>query len=93
MSFGAFADLVSRGFKFAQLEMSTWCLTSASSHCLPYHLPCHPLLAEVVLAELLSTFNFEKTDARIVWNLTEVIFPTVGTDDSPGYPMKVTLAK
>ncbi|KAH9848267.1 cytochrome P450 [Lenzites betulinus] len=48
---------------------------------------------KVVLAELLSTFNFEKTDARIVWNLTEVIFPTVGTDDSPGYPMKVTLAK
>ncbi|KAI0366467.1 cytochrome P450 [Pilatotrama ljubarskyi] len=51
---------------------------------------------KIVLAELLSTFRFEKTDAPVVWNLGEVIYPTVGTDSDslhPAYPMKVTLVK
>ncbi|KAI9059397.1 cytochrome P450 [Trametes sanguinea] len=47
---------------------------------------------KTVLAELLSSFRFEKTDAPVVWNLAEVIHPTIGTDSlRPAYPMKVTL--
>ncbi|OSD00375.1 cytochrome P450 [Trametes coccinea BRFM310] len=47
---------------------------------------------KTVLAELLSTFKFEKTDVSVVWNMAEVIHPTVGTDSlRPAYPMKVTL--
>ncbi|KAI0631631.1 cytochrome P450 [Trametes polyzona] len=49
---------------------------------------------KVVLAELLSTFKFETTDTPIIWNLGEVIHPTVGKDSwQPAYPMKVTLVK
>ncbi|KAH9848269.1 cytochrome P450 [Lenzites betulinus] len=49
---------------------------------------------KVILAELLSTFRFETTDAPIVWKLAEVIFPTVGAEAwQPGYPMKVTLVE
>ncbi|KAI8977839.1 cytochrome P450 [Trametes punicea] len=49
---------------------------------------------KVVLTELLSTFKFEKTDAPVVWNLGEVIHPTVGKDSlQPAYPMKVTLVR
>lgn len=51
-------------------------------------------MAEVVLAELISTFAFEKTDAPVVWNLGEVVHPTIGADSShPEYPMKVTLVQ
>ncbi|KAI0667376.1 cytochrome P450 [Trametes maxima] len=47
---------------------------------------------KVVLYELLTTFRFEKTGAPVMWNLGEVIHPTVGADSlHPGYPMKVTL--
>ncbi|KAL7278089.1 hypothetical protein ACG7TL_008059 [Trametes sanguinea] len=46
---------------------------------------------KTVLAELLPTFKFEKTDAPVVWNLAEVVHPTVGTGSlRPAYPMKVT---
>ncbi|OJT09223.1 Cytochrome P450 3A24 [Trametes pubescens] len=49
---------------------------------------------KVVLAELISTFAFDKTDAPVVWNLGEVVHPTIGTDSShPEYPMKVTLVQ
>ncbi|KAJ8455901.1 hypothetical protein ONZ51_g12307 [Trametes cubensis] len=49
---------------------------------------------KVVLAELITAFAFEKTDAPVVWNLGEVIHPTIGADSAhPSYPMKVTMIK
>ncbi|KAI0323452.1 cytochrome P450 [Cubamyces sp. BRFM 1775] len=49
---------------------------------------------KVVLAELISAFAFEKTDAPVVWNLGEVVHPTIGTESAhPSYPMKVTTVK
>ncbi|CDO68551.1 hypothetical protein BN946_scf184998.g48 [Trametes cinnabarina] len=45
-----------------------------------------------IIAELLPMFMFERTDVPVVWNLAEVVHPTVGIDSSrPAYPMKVTL--
>ncbi|KAI0653691.1 cytochrome P450 [Cubamyces menziesii] len=49
---------------------------------------------KVVLAELIAAFAFEKTDAPVVWNLGEVVHPTIGTESAhPSYPMKVTIVK
>nr|BED42969.1 cytochrome P450 monooxygenase [Trametes versicolor] len=49
---------------------------------------------KIVLAELISTFALEKTDAPVIWNLGEVIHPTLSAESSrPEYPMKVTLAQ
>ncbi|KAI0776891.1 cytochrome P450 [Trametes elegans] len=47
---------------------------------------------KIVIAELLSSFVFEKTNAPVVWNLAEVVHPTLGYDSlRPEYPMKVSL--
>ncbi|OJT11705.1 Cytochrome P450 52A3-B [Trametes pubescens] len=49
---------------------------------------------KVILAELISTFVFSKTDAPVIWNFAEIVHPTVGADSwHPEYPMKVTLAQ
>lgn len=49
------------------------------------------VLAEIVLAELLSAFTFEDAGKPVVWNMSEVVYPTVGQDSStPAFPMKVT---
>ncbi|KAH9895766.1 cytochrome P450 [Cubamyces lactineus] len=49
---------------------------------------------KVVLAELIAAFGFEKTDAPVIWNLGEVVHPTIGTKSArPSYPMKVTIVK
>ncbi|OSD00376.1 cytochrome P450 [Trametes coccinea BRFM310] len=45
---------------------------------------------KAVLAELLSTFKFENTDAPVVWNMADVVHPTVGDSPWPSYPMRVT---
>ncbi|KAI9059398.1 cytochrome P450 [Trametes sanguinea] len=45
---------------------------------------------KAVLAELLSTFKFENSDAQVVWNMADVVHPTVGDSPRPSYPMKVT---
>lgn len=51
----------------------------------------HFVLAEIVLAELLSSFKFEDAGKPVVWNIGEVIYPTVGQDSPvPAFPMKVT---
>ncbi len=50
-------------------------------------------ITEIVLSELISKFVLEKTDAPVIWNLGEVIHPTLSAESSrPEYPMKVTLA-
>ncbi|KAH9848265.1 cytochrome P450 [Lenzites betulinus] len=48
---------------------------------------------KVIIAGLISNFKFElKPDAQIVWNVSEVIYPTVGTGGwQPAYPMKVSM--
>lgn len=47
--------------------------------------------AEIVLAELLSAFKFEDSGKPVVWNVGEVVYPTVGEDSTvPAFPMKVT---
>ncbi|KAH9848263.1 cytochrome P450 [Lenzites betulinus] len=50
---------------------------------------------KVVLAELISNFKFElKTDVPVVWNIGDIIYPTVGTEAlKSAYPMKVSLVK
>ncbi|EIW53040.1 cytochrome P450 [Trametes versicolor FP-101664 SS1] len=49
---------------------------------------------KVVLAELIATFVFDKTDAPVIWNFAEIVHPTVGADSwHPEYLMKVTLAQ
>ncbi|KAL1942332.1 hypothetical protein VTO73DRAFT_6396 [Trametes versicolor] len=46
---------------------------------------------KIVLAELLSAFTFEDAGKPVVWNMSEVVYPTVGQDSStPAFPMKVT---
>lgn len=84
-------DTVCRGFKFAELEMSAYitCIRS-TLRMTNVGIRC---LAEIVLAELISTFALEKTDAPVIWNLGEVIHPTLSPESSrPEYPMKVALA-
>lgn len=51
----------------------------------------HFVLAEMVLAELLSAFRFEDAGKPVVWNIGEVVYPTVGQESTvPAFPMKVT---
>ncbi|KAL1942331.1 hypothetical protein VTO73DRAFT_6395 [Trametes versicolor] len=46
---------------------------------------------KMVLAELLSAFRFEDTGKPVVWNVGEVVYPTVGQESTvPAFPMKVT---
>ena len=71
--------LSTRGFKFAQLEMSKL---------YRYHLPLNivlkwsPLALEVILSVMLSTFSFELTDKEIAWNTGSISFPTMGLDST-----------
>lgn len=49
------------------------------------------VFAEIVLTELLSAFMFEDSGKPVLWNISEVVYPTVGQDSStPAFPMKVT---
>lgn len=57
----------------------------------PYDADGNFVLAEIVLAELLSTFKFEDAGKPVVWNMSEVVYPTVGPESLiPAFPMKVT---
>ncbi|KAI0357063.1 cytochrome P450 [Trametes cingulata] len=52
------------------------------------------LIIKFVLIELIPTFKFAKTNKSVIWNIGEVIYPTVGTNSlHPAYPMEVTLVK
>ena len=54
----------------------------------------NPILpAEAVLCLLLAKFTFAPSGKKIVWNLSNVRFPTVGDDSKPSMPMKVGLYK
>ena len=86
--------MLSSGFKFSQLEMSTYisrnCLHGLS---IPWSF-AHPTvstLAEVVLCLLLSKFTFAKSDKEVVWNLAGVRFPSVKGGNKASLPMKVGL--
>ena len=73
------ADKCFRGFKFSQLEMSK----SSRYHESPSRREPNCLRsAEVVLAELLSTYSFELTDKPVAWNASAVMYPTMGEDST-----------
>ena len=70
--------LLSSGFKFSQLEMSTsWLFVDVRSQLTRLH-----LVSEVVLAILLSSFTFELTDQEITWNSSAVMYPTMGEEST-----------
>ncbi|KAI0631630.1 cytochrome P450 [Trametes polyzona] len=49
------------------------------------------LSMKIVLSELLAAFHFEATDKPVVWNIGEVVYPTVGHDSTrSGFPLNVT---
>ena len=51
-----------------------------------YRLSC---AAEVVLCMLLAKFTFAPSEKKIVWNLSNVRYPSAGDDPKPAMPMKV----
>ena len=60
------------GFKFSQLEMSTSLLSlSLTDRRLMQR-------AEILIAELLSSFKFELSDTPVFWNQAPVMYPSMG---------------
>ena len=39
------------------------------------------VMSEVILAALLSSFNFNPTNKEVYWNNSDVVYPTVGPDN------------
>ena len=39
-------------------------------------------MPEVILAGLLSNFDFNPTDKEVYWNNSDVVYPTAGPDNS-----------
>lgn len=83
---GLFTELLIRsGFKYAQLELSTW------AYILLNQLLTSKLSPEVILSILLSSFKFELTDKSIFWNHAGVMYPTVETESKrPEMPLTVS---
>lgn len=77
------------GFKFSEMEMSTCYETFASLQHLQLTTATHPV--EVVLAVMLSTFTFERTEKVIQWNIAGVSYPTVEGNSQPQLPLKMGL--
>ncbi|KAI0754292.1 cytochrome P450 [Daedaleopsis nitida] len=48
---------------------------------------------KVVLCKLLGKFTFSPSGKPVVWNLSAIRFPTVGSETRPSLPMKVGLYK
>lgn len=49
------------------------------------------LSLEIVLCLLLAKFTFAPSNKKIIWNLSNVRFPTVGKNPKPSMPMMVGL--
>lgn len=77
------------GFKFSQLEMSTCNL----SHIYRSVLNFHHRPTEVLIAVLVETFIFSESDQPIIWNVSGVAYPTVGTNPKASMPLRVSLAE
>ena len=76
-----------RGFKFSELEMST---SSPAFRELQELIMNN--MAESVLTTLLPAFKFELPDSPepIMWNISGVVFPSMGNGSSPSMLLKVT---
>ena len=78
------------GFKFSQLEMSTYLTLEIVNE----WLNCAAgITIEVILAVLLTTFRFSLAsgeNANIIWNRAGVAYPSCGPERSkPRMPLKV----
>ena len=68
----ALTSLPFSGFKFSQLEMSASLLSlSPTDQWLMWR-------AEILIAELLSSFKFELSDTPVFWNQAPVMYPSMG---------------
>ena len=81
--------LVDSGFKFSQLESS-----KPLPH-LPSSLALTPFcsIVEIVLAVLLSSFEFELTDKPVFWNQAPVMYPSMSWDGKPELQLNVKALK
>ena len=83
-------DYPCSGFKFSQLEMSESTKFYAYENLLWVTL-CY---TEVVLATLLATFKFERSNVPVVWNFAGIPFPAKSRESTiPEMYMKVSLAE
>lgn len=78
------------GFKFSQMEMSE--LNIQVSLVYSHRPSTNEPYSEVVLATLLANYKFELPKEKIVWNMSGIIYPSVGTDKAE-MPLKVTKVK
>lgn len=67
----------SSGYKFAQIEMSE-CI-----FCLFWFYP--DIVSEIILATLLRRFKFSPTKDEVIWNLSQIISPSVRRLDEGGF--------
>ena len=91
-SFGSLfpTTTIHSGFKFSQLEMSESTKFYAYENLLWVTL-CY---TEVVLATLLATFKFERSNVPVVWNFAGIPFPAKSRESTiPEMYMKVSLAE
>jgi hypothetical protein len=68
------------GYKFAIIEMSKWstCIHSSLRHTRIYADSCVRIcVIEIILATLLERFAFAPTEDEVVWNLSQIISPSV----------------
>lgn len=78
-------DIIS-GFKFSQLEMSTWIY----SH--KFAIVSHTI-TEVVLSVLLASFRFSVSEKAIAWKMNGIAGPVVeGTEERQSLPVVMSLA-
>ncbi|KAH9949926.1 cytochrome P450 monooxygenase [Amylocystis lapponica] len=73
------------GFKFSELEMSTHLVLSTF-----WLLPLIIVCLEAVLCTLLPAFTFEVPKESIVWNISGVNYPTMGSGNQPRMLLKVS---
>ena len=67
------------GYRFALIEMSA----SSRSLCkFPFMLTV--VLSEVILSTLLRNFKFQPSGHHVVWNLSQILSPSVKVDNDDG---------
>ena len=76
----------SSGFKFAELEMSLYLSDLRLEHKV---LIDRRGPTEVMLSTLLERFEFSLLDKDIRWNISGVVYPSVGMSDKPSLPLMV----
>ena len=87
----SYSYLLYSGFKFSQLEMSTSSrLGLVSGIILTNWIRCS--VTEVILAILMQSFRFKPSNKPVVWNYSNIVFPTVvGNDSAVSLPLTVEI--